>query len=102
MLVCEAGNVMANRSALCAVVYGLVQGVNYRYFVQRNAESTGINGYVRNLDDGSVEVVAEGDSEKLRQFISKLKVGPRAARVEGLDVEWGEYSGKYRGFDIVF
>jgi acylphosphatase len=85
-----------------AVVYGLVQGVNYRYFVQRNAESLGLTGYVCNLDDGSVEVFAEGDKEKLAQLIAKLEVGPRAARVERVEVEWGEYSGNYRGFDIAF
>jgi len=93
---------MSNRSAFRAVVYGLVQGVNYRYFVQRNAESIGLNGYVQNLDDGSVEVLAEGEKDKLAQLIAKLKAGPRAARVERVDVEWGEYSGKYRDFDIVF
>jgi len=93
---------MSNRSAFRAVVYGLVQGVNYRYFVQRNAESLGLTGYVCNLDDGSVEVVAEGDKEKLAQLIAKLKAGPRAARVERVDMEWGEYSGKYRDFGIVF
>jgi len=85
-----------------AVVYGLVQGVNYRYFVQRNAESLGIIGYVRNLDDGRVEVVAEGDKDKLAQLIAKLEMGPRAARVERVDVEWVGYSGKYNGFEIKF
>jgi len=93
---------MTNLSALHAVVYGLVQGVNYRYFVQRNAETLGITGCVRNLDDGSVEVFAEGEKDKLTQLIAKLEVGPRAARVERVDVEWGEHSGKYRGFDIAF
>ena len=93
---------MSNRSAFRAVVYGLVQGVNYRYFVQRHAESIGLTGYARNLDDGSVEVVAEGEKDKMAQLIAKLKAGPRAARVERVDVEWGEYSGKYRQFDIVF
>lgn len=93
---------MANHSAFNAVVYGLVQGVNYRYFVQRNAESLEIFGYVRNLDDGSVEVVAEGEREKLTQLIAKLREGPRSARVAGVEVEWGEYSGKYRGFEILF
>ena len=92
---------MSNRSAFRAVVYGLVQGVNYRYFAQRHAESIGLNGYVQNLDDGSVEVLAEGDKGKLEQLIAKLKAGPRAAHVERVDVEWGEYSGKYRQFDIV-
>ena len=93
---------MSNRSAFRAVVYGLVQGVNFRYFVQRHAEANGLTGYARNLDDGSVEVFAEGERDKLEQLIAKLKAGPRAARVERVDVEWGEYSGKYRQFDIVF
>ncbi|MFA5374184.1 MAG: acylphosphatase [Dehalococcoidia bacterium] len=93
---------MSNRSALRAIVYGLVQGVNYRYFVQRHAEAIGLTGYAKNLDDGSVEVFAEGEKDKLAQLVAKLKAGPRAARVERVDVEWGEYSGKYRGFDIVF
>lgn len=51
-------------------------------------------------DDGSVQVVAEG--EKLAQLIARLEVGPRAARVAGVGVEWGEYGGKYNGFDIAF
>jgi len=93
---------MSNRSALHAAVYGLVQGVNYRYFVQRNAESLGLTGCVRNLDDGNVEVVAEGDKDKLLELIARLEVGPRAARVERVEVEWGQYSGRYRGFDIAF
>ena len=93
---------MSNRSAFRAVVYGLVQGVNYRYYVQRHAEAIGLTGYARNLDDGSVEVFAEGEKDKLAQLIAKLKVGPRVARVERVEVEWGEYSGKYRGFDIMF
>jgi acylphosphatase len=93
---------MSSRSALHAIVYGLVQGVNYRYFVQRNAEAIGLTGYAKNLDDGSVEVFAEGEKRALAQLIAKLKAGPRAARVERVDVEWGEYSGKYREFEIIF
>jgi acylphosphatase len=93
---------MSNSSAFHAVVYGMVQGVNFRYFVQRNAEAIGLTGYARNLDDGSVEVFAEGEKEKLEQLIAKLKAGPRAARVERVDVEWLEYSGKYREFEIKY
>ena len=93
---------MSNQAAIHAIVYGLVQGVNYRYFVQRNAESLGLAGYVCNCDDGSVEVVAEGEKGKLQQLISRLEVGPRAARVERVDVSWVGYSRKYSGFDIAF
>ena len=93
---------MSNHSAFRAEVYGLVQGVNYRYFVQRHAEAMGLAGCARNLDDGSVEVFAEGEKEKLAQLIAKLKAGPRAAHVERVDVEWLGYSGRYSGFDITF
>lgn len=57
---------------------------------------------MRNLDDGSVEVVAEGNKEELAQLIAKLRVGLRAARIERVEVKWGEYSGKYRGFDVMY
>jgi acylphosphatase len=79
-----------------------VQGVNYRYFVQRHAEAIGLTGYARNLDDGNVEVVAEGEKGKLQQLIAKLEAGPRAARVERVEVEWLKYSGRYDSFDIAF
>jgi acylphosphatase len=94
--------VMSNRAAFRAVVYGLVQGVNYRYFVQRNAESFGLTGYVCNLDDGSVEVIAEGDKEKLAQLIAKLKAGPRTARVDDVDVTWLKDVGRYTRFEVRF
>jgi acylphosphatase len=54
------------------------------------------------LDDGSVEVVAEGEKDKLTRLIDKLREGPRAARVERVDVEWGEPTGKHREFEIIF
>lgn len=92
----------SSRSSFHAVVYGLVQGVNYRYFVQRNAESLGLTGYVCNLDDGSVEVVAEGEKEKLQQLIAKLEIGPRSARVDDVDVTWLKDVGKYNRFEVRF
>lgn len=93
---------MSSRSSFHAVVHGLVQGVNYRYFVQRNAESLEISGYVRNLDDGSVEVVAEGEKDKLTQLIAKLKAGPRAARVDDVDVTWLKDVERYSRFEVRF
>jgi acylphosphatase len=90
------------QAALHAVVHGLVQGVNFRYFVLRRAEEMRLTGYVRNLRDGSVEVVAEGDQEKLQALLEQLGVGPRSAHVKQVKVEWTEYSGSYRGFGIRF
>ncbi len=90
------------QAAFHAVVHGLVQGVNFRYFVLRRADELGLTGYARNLRDGSVEVVAEGDLENLDKLLEQLEVGPRSAHVKQVKVEWTEHSGSYRDFDIRF
>lgn len=92
----------SNCAAFHAVVHGLVQGVNYRYFVQRHAESLDIDGYVCNLDDGSVEVVAEGEKDKLTRLIDKLREGPRVARVDDVDITWLIDVGRYSRFEVRF
>ena len=94
---------MSDRTSLHAVVHGLVHGVNFRYFVMRHAAELGLAGYVRNvLLDGTVEVVAEGEGEKLEQLLRYLHQGPRMARVEKVDATWSEFSGDYSGFDVRF
>jgi acylphosphatase len=69
-------------------VEGLVQGVGYRWYAAHRAESLGIRGFVRNLYDGSVEVDAAGDRSSLEELIRDLKVGPRAAHVTNIRIEW--------------
>ena len=64
------------------VVTGRVQGVGFRWFVEREAAQIGIAGWVRNREDGSVEVMATGTVEQQRLLRSKLREGPRAARVD--------------------
>ena len=89
--------------SLHAVVKGRVQGVNFRDFVYRRAISLGLTGYVRNLPDmRSVEVVAEGQRERLELLVEHLRHGPRAARVDGVDVQWGEASGRHTRFGVAF
>src|SRR5213592_5133204 len=66
-------------------VRGRVQGVGFRWFVEREAHIFGISGWVRNNSDGSVEVLAQGTRDQLLGFRSRLRQGPRAARVD--DVE---------------
>lgn len=67
-------------------VVGRVQGVGYRYFALREAETLGVSGHVRNLPDGSVEVTAEASPEALARFEEKLRAGPSFSRVEGIDI----------------
>jgi acylphosphatase len=67
-------------------VYGRVQGVGFRFFVWRRAESLGLVGWVRNRRDGSVEVVAGGEPAQLDLFGEQLRAGPRFARVERVSV----------------
>ncbi len=67
------------------VVRGHVQGVGFRYFVQREAIRLGLLGWVRNLDDGSVEAHAEGSLTALTEFAGALHRGPRAAGVRGVE-----------------
>ena len=83
-----------------AHISGMVQGVGFRYYVWHQARHLGLAGYVRNLPDGSVEAEAEGEEDKLNQFIKALKAGPSGAVVEVVKVEWKEPGGKYREFNI--
>jgi acylphosphatase len=84
-----------------ALVTGIVQGVYFRAFVENRAQALGLTGYVRNVtQSGAVEVEAEGDRTRLEQLIRYLRQGPRAARVDKVDVQWGDYSGRFSGFDI--
>jgi acylphosphatase len=92
---------MEQPAALHAVIYGMVQAVNFRTFVLRNAKALGLTGYVRNISrDHTVEVVAEGEREKLEQLLGQLEEGPRFAAVKRVEAGWSEYSGTYRNFRI--
>ena len=92
-----------NPAALRAVVRGRVQGVGFRDYVLTRAGYLRLNGYVRNLPDGrSLEVVAEGPRSDLEQLLSYLREGPRLARVDAVETDWGEPTGAYEGFGVGF
>ena len=67
------------------LVRGRVQGVGFRWFVEREAHILGIAGWVRNNSDGSVEVLAQGTRDQLSGLHSRLREGPRAARVDSVE-----------------
>jgi acylphosphatase len=91
---------MAELASFLATVHGRVQGVFFRDFVRFHAEALGLTGYVRNLPGRVVEVRAEGEKEKLLQLLRHLELGPPQARVDKVEVNWSEYSGSFRGFQI--
>ncbi len=85
------------------VVRGRVQGVGFRWFVEREAHILQVAGWVRNNPDGTVEVLAQGTREQLAGLRSRLLEGPRAARVDDVEVsdakpEAGLFSFQIRGF----
>ncbi len=81
-------------------IYGRVQGVGYRYFAQNIARGMGLAGWTRNRPDGTVEVVAEGEEDVLKTFLSYLEEGPSMARVDRIDAEWQIASGEFRDFKV--
>ncbi len=93
---------MADLASLHAFVYGRVQGTYFRAFVRSKATELGVTGYARNMPDGTVEVLAEGDRTKLEQLIAYLHVGPPAAKVEKVITKWSEGSGRYSDFQIKY
>ena len=81
------------------IVRGTVQGVGFRYFVQREATSLGLKGWVRNLDSGEVEVYASGSEKELKQLAAALHRGPAMAAVRGID-EREEVVQNLAGFSV--
>lgn len=82
-------------------VRGRVQGVYFRASTQREAKRLGLTGWVKNRNDGAVEVLAEGEEDGLKDLIAWANRGPSAARVERVDVRWRSFSGDYPDFRIL-
>lgn len=83
-------------------VLGLVQGVGYRRFAEKRARAIGLNGFVRNEDSGAVCVDVEGERVAIETYIEQLRTGPAFARVSDVNVQWLEYEGRYRVFEIMY
>ncbi|MFQ5801086.1 MAG: acylphosphatase [Candidatus Hydrothermarchaeales archaeon] len=81
-------------------VSGRVQGVFYRAFAREKATSHGVRGGVRNLPDGRVEAILEGERKDIEEVIEELKVGPPYARVDEVEVEFEEYRNEFRDFQV--
>lgn len=83
-------------------IEGLVQGVSFRYHTRNQARRLSLAGWVKNLTDGSVKAVFEGEEAGVRQMIDWCRRGPEAAQVDKVDVTIEEARGEFVSFEIVF
>ncbi|HTR44799.1 MAG TPA: acylphosphatase [Thermodesulfovibrionales bacterium] len=81
-------------------IRGRVQGVFYRAFTRGVADELGLNGWVRNLFDGRVEALFEGDRQKVEEAIQRCSKGPPGAKVDDVEMRWEEYRGESKDFNI--
>ncbi|TSC85564.1 MAG: acylphosphatase [Parcubacteria group bacterium Gr01-1014_8] len=93
---------MKGVKALKAVAHGRVQMVMYRDYAQRKARKLGIVGTVRNVPDGTVEVIAEGEDAVLRDYIERLKRGSILSKVTALEVTWQLPTRLFHDFTILY
>ena len=91
---------MAEMASLQAYIHGRVQGVFFRATVESWAAELNLTGYVRNRPGNVVEVVAEGEKLKLEKLAEHLRVGPPAAKVEEVTINWADYTGGFPRFRI--
>ena len=92
---------MSTLAAIKIVIHGHVQGVFFRAFVLEKAAKLGLTGYVCNLASGQdIEILAEGEKEKLQKLIELLKIGPPLSRVDGIKTTWSKYNAKFAQFAI--
>lgn len=93
---------MAVDAGIQVLVEGKVQGVGYRFFACTRARAYGLVGFVRNLPDRRVEIVAAGERGVLEGFIGDLREGPPGSRVRECRVRWLENAGSFTGFSITY
>ena len=90
------------KSRAKVIAKGIVQGVNFRYYSQRQAAKFNITGWVKNLPDGSVAAVFEGDEQDVEAMVQWCRRGPPSAQVTELIVQPEEYRGEFSSFSVKF
>jgi acylphosphatase len=79
-----------------------VQGIGFRYTAQNIAENLGIYGWVKNLEDGRVEIVAESEEKNLKEFLDKISKGPLSRYIKDADISWEKSAGEFDSFEVAF
>jgi acylphosphatase len=82
------------------LISGRVQGVFYRAFTEQVAASMGLGGWVRNLPDGRVEAVMEGEKADIGRAVTSCYEGPPSSRVDDIQITWEEPTGEFSGFSV--
>lgn len=91
------------RLAQChLIISGDVQGVGFRAWALGQAQDLKITGWVKNRDDGAVEIVAEGSRESLNELVKRCQKGPGVGWVKNVDIQWQDATNKFSLFDIVY
>jgi acylphosphatase len=93
---------MENKVRARAIITGRVQGVFFRMETKRASDRFGVFGWVRNLKDGTVEAVFEGDQDRVEATLEWCRQGPPHADVADVKVTWTAYTGEFKGFNISF
>jgi len=82
------------------IISGQVQGVSFRFYAQQKAQKLNLRGFTRNLDDGGVEIVAEGEEDSLKFFLDWCRQGPPFAQIDKVEAKWSESTGEFKTFAI--
>jgi acylphosphatase len=93
---------MKDKTRAHAIISGRVQGVFFRMETMRAAQRIGVSGWVRNLRDGTVEAVFEGDKTRVDAIIQWCKEGPPHAHVTDVKVDYEQYAGEFESFEITY
>jgi acylphosphatase len=83
------------------VVQGTVQGIFFRQFTKEHADGLGLTGFVRNLEDGTVEVVVEGEPDRIEQLAGFLRQGPEHAQIRNVSRKDKKWSGEFKDFKVL-
>lgn len=88
------------KSRVHIFVSGKVQGVFFRENTRKKAAEFRLSGFVRNLQNGKVEAVFEGEKEKIKKIIQWIKKGSETAQIENIEIDWQNYKGEFEDFEI--
>ncbi len=83
-------------------VEGIVQGVGFRWYARRIGNYVGVSGWVKNLPDGRVEIIVEGEEVKIERFLKELKEGYLGENIRNIEKFEEEYKGEFKSFEIKF